>query len=677
MKKTFTLGIFLALIMGIGSNAEAATFTSRLSAIAGVPTSTSVTASNNGLRIGAWNAKTTWYDPTQVDTSSVSLPTYNDDVIISTGDSIYLGAAAYSRNITVNGTLCLNSGAMYINGDLTVNPTGIFSIKSSAYCKNVYNYGKIWAWSTNYNTARAFCVGYTNQGTSATTVASADSITIYNDGIIGGSRSIASAGGNGCGFYVYYSNQAKALNITGSTGTMPNRTFNAGGLVPGNSVSGTAASTAATQNFNLYIRNGQSLAFFVSASPSITSLQNGDVFTGYTRTCTIEQGASMYVATSFHCKAAAPTASQGAMIYNIFGTLDLGTYNRSKNEFDLYTSAGSSSVTVNVKNGGTLVFGKVIALVQSAAGQTTALNAETGSTVKFGYTSSAPTITTTVASVATPTLFPTSYSNLEFATSTYNTTLPAGQNFTVGNTLTMTSGKVILGTSTLTANSITGASSSSYVVTDGAGTLTIPASAATSTLLPIGASATSYDPVTVNAASASNISAKVSATLSGTANTGIYNNAKEWTLASSAPSATLLTFKPSAEDASVNSTLSFSVYNALIGQATGTATYTNYSAAYASGSYSATFSTFGSFVTGANSLATALKNGSENALSVFAANKSVLVKNAKAGELVTVYSANGARVASSVLNSDNATLPLSAGIYMVKVGATTTKVAVF
>ncbi|MFT3751532.1 MAG: hypothetical protein QM800_01150 [Paludibacter sp.] len=433
MKKLFTFGIFLAMLIGLGSNVKAATFTSRLSSIAGVPTA-------RGYNVGLWGARATWYDLTGVtDTTTLALPTYNDDVIIPATDSVFLGAAAYSRNLTVNGTLCLNSGAMYINGDLTVNSTGIFSIKSSAYCKNVYNLGKIWAWSTNYNTARAFCVGYTNQGSSTTTVASTDSITIFNDGIIGGSRDIAAAGGNGCGFYVYYSNQAKALNITGSTGSIPNRTFNAGGLVPGNSVSGTAASTAATQNFNLYIRQGQSLAFFVSASPSITSLQNGDIFTGFTRTCTIEQGASMYVATSFHCKAAAPTASQGAMIYNIYGTLDLASYNRSKNEFDLYTSAGSNSVSVNVKNGGNLVLGKVVALVRSATDQTAALNAETGSNVKFGYTSSAPTFTLTNSA------FPTIY-NLEVATGLYNVTLPAGLTYNISNALALTSGKVLLGT---------------------------------------------------------------------------------------------------------------------------------------------------------------------------------------------------------------------------------------
>jgi hypothetical protein len=651
MKKLFTLGIFLAMIIGIGSNVNAATFTSRLSSIAGVPTA-------RGYNVGLWGARATWYDLTGVtDTTTLALPTYNDDVIIPATDSVFLGAAAYSRNLTVNGTLCLNSGAMYINGDLTVNSTGIFSIKSSAFCKNVYNYGKIWAWSTNYNTARVFGVGYTNQGSAATTVASSDSITIYNDGIIGGSRAIAAAGGNGCGFYVYYSNQAKALNITGSEGSMPNRTFNAGGLVPGNSVSGTATSTAATQNFNLYIRNGQSLAFFVSASPSITSLQNGDVFTGYTRTCTIEQGASMYVATSFHCKASAPTASQGAMAYNIYGTLDLGTYNRSKNEFDLYTSTGSNSVSVNVKNGGNLVFGKVIALVRSATDQTATLNAETGSNVTFGYTSSAPTIT------LTNTTFPTFFDNLAVATGTYSVTLPAS--LRVKNALTLTSGKLALGSNNLIAGSLSGGSATSYVVADGTGALSLNATTS-GTLFPIG-TATGYAPVAIMPVSNDTVSARVSATPSGTyANYGI--NANEWTLTPQVATTASLTLTP---------TTATNVTSPAIFSGIGYATKTD--ALLTSGAYAAAgFSLPASatvFATG-GSLGTAVESNTINNLLIYSAKNSLVVKNAKAGDVVTVYGVSGLKVASSIVKDSNTSIVLIPGIYIVKSGSTIQKVSV-
>jgi hypothetical protein len=450
---------------------------------------------------------------------------------------------------------------------------------------------------------------------------------------------------------------AKALNITGTAGSMPNRTFNAGGLVPGYNVSGTATSTAATQNFNLYIRNGQSLAFFVSASPSITSLQNGDVFTGYTRACTIEQGASMYVATSFHCKASAPTASQGAMTYNIFGTLDLATYNRSKNEFDLYTSAGSDSVIVNVKNGGSLVLGKVVSFVQSVAGQTTALNAETGSNVTFGYTSSAPAIT------LTNTTFPAAFDNLAVATGTYSVTLPAA--LRVKNILTLTSGKLALGSNNLIAGSLSGGSATSYVVADGTGTLSLNATT-TGTLFPIG-TATGYAPVAIMPASNDTVSARVVATPTGTfANYGI--NANEWTLTPQVATTASLTLTP---------TTATNVTNPAIFSGTGYATKTD--ALFTTGAYAATgFSLPASatvFATG-GSLGTALEFNTVNNLLIYSAKNSLVVKNAKVGDVVTVYGVSGLKVASSVVKDNTTTMTLMPGIYIVKAGSTILKVSV-
>lgn len=680
MKKTFTLGIFLAMIMGIGSNAEAATIKSAGTSVAGLD----------------WSNTAAW--------DGGVVPTYTDDVQIQAGDSITnLLAAASCKSLSVSGKLMIKSNTLYVNGDITVNSGGTFNLDKTVYCKNIKNNGKFYApGRQNSGTSTYVYLGYDYNGTAAT--ASTDSCTIENNGIFGWYRnlSMASSGSNGCGFILYYSNIAKAVNVTTSPGVTSGYVFSIVSMLPANS------GLTPSQNLNVYFNESVAFVYSSSSYPGFSLYNTGETLYGYPRTCTIAKGDTMFVAGRFHSyNASAPTANQSNMTYNVYGCLDFATWNRSRNEIDLYTSSATgntSSLIVNVGDGtannpGTLVLGKTINLVKSLAAQTLQINTSQYSTIKFPYTASVSAITATnvswpfsldnvnvtntygVSLSLTGTLAQTIVGGtIPFAAVTINNTsgnVSLSSPLSITGALTLTAGKLLLGANNLTVGSTSSGSATGYVVTDGTGTLTVPVAAATSTLLPIGASATSYDPVTVNAASASNISAKVSATLSGTANTGIYNNAKEWTLASSAPSATLLTFKPSAEDASVTSTLSSSVYNALIGQATGTATYTNYSAAYASGSYSATFSTFGSFVTGANSLATALKNGSENALSVFAANKSVLVKNAKAGELVTVYGVNGVKVASSVLNSDNATLPLSAGIYMVKVGATTTKVAVF
>jgi hypothetical protein len=646
MKKLFTLGIFLAMIIGIGSNVEATPFASRLNGITNVPTA-------RNYRIGAWNAKSTWYDPTIVDTASVALPTYNDDVTISAGDSIYLNTAGYCKNLTVTGTVCMYNGATYINGDLSVTATGIYSIKSNAYCKNIYNAGKIWAYSTNYNSAKVLCVGYTNSGSSTTTIASSDSITIVNDGIIGGQRSIAAAGGSGCGFWVEYSNQAKALTIKHSDNVTSGYTFNAGGLFPALSPSGVATSTASTQKFNMYIR--ESIALFVTASPGIFSLQNGDTFTNLPRTCTIDAGDTVFCAGRFHTAASAPGVTQGAMTYNIYGSLDLATYNRSKNEVDLYTSANSDSVIVNIKNGGSLFLGKTININQSAVGQTTAINAESGSLVKFGYTSSAPTITLTNST------FPASLYNLEIATGTNNVTLPAS--LRVKKTLTLTSGKVALGNYNLTAASLTGGSTTSYAITSGTGALTLNA-ATSGTLFPIG-TATGYAPVTITPASNDTVSASVSATTTGTfTNYGI--NANEWTLTPQAATTATMAFAPTTA-----TNISFPAIFS------GSVNYTKTDAALSSGTYSATGISLPAsatlFATG-GSTATAVKSSINSSLLVYADNNSLVVRNAKVGDVVSVYGVSGLKVASSVVKDENTTMTLKPGVYFVKAGSSVQKV---
>jgi len=227
MKNIFTFGIFLSLLFGIGNNVSGAQFTA-----------------NTGIKPGAWNSRLTWY-PAGTDTTVVAnfpLPTYLDDVTIPAGDSIYLGATTFCGNINLSGTLCMYNGSLYANGDITVNTGGILSLKSNVYCKNLYNAGKVWAYNTNYNSAKILGIGFTNTGTTATTIASTDSITIVNDGIIGGLRSDAAAGKNGCGIWVTYSNRAKALNIKHSANVTSGFTFNVGGIYPAWNPSGLVAS---------------------------------------------------------------------------------------------------------------------------------------------------------------------------------------------------------------------------------------------------------------------------------------------------------------------------------------------------------------------------------------------------------------------------------------------------
>jgi len=506
-RKNLLFGWFLFVLLAIGTNIYAQT-----------PAAGDFVFNSN---IGAWGTASNWNiangdgTTSPQPTTTPTIPTYNDNVWIPVGDSVYIAATTYCKNVYVNGTLYTNS-ALGVNGNITVNSTGVFSLNSNVFCKNVYNYGKFWNAKSGYNSTKYLCIGYSNAGSTATNVASIDSCTIVNDGIFGWYRSASVSGSNGCGFFVEYSNQAKAVNITHSAGVTSGYIFTVNGLFPALNPSGAAASTAATQNLNLYIN--ESMAVVASASPLEFSLQNGDTFTGYNRTCTIAANDTVFVAGYFHAKAAAPGASQGVMTYNIYGCLDMASCSRGRNEFDLYTSASSPSATVNVKSGGTLTLGLLTTLSASATtGQTCAINLDPNSIVKLGYTTANSSIALTNATLPT-------IPNLVVATGTKNFAL--GSALTVTN-LTLTSGNLSLGNNNLTATSISGGSASSYILTGGTGKLNLTPAATTATLFPMG-TATGYAPATLTTDISTPVSASVSTT-SG-AISGNVTNANEWTL---------------------------------------------------------------------------------------------------------------------------------------------------
>jgi len=642
MKNFFTYGFFLLFLLGIGNSVSAATITA---------------LAPNLLTDHSWATAANW--------DSGTIPTYTDDVIIPQGDSISVTAAAYCQSVTVNGTLYTNS-AFAVNGNITVNSGSVFSLNSNVYCKNVYNYGKFWNCNATNSGSKVLGVGFTNSGTSTSITASTDSITINNDGIFGWYRVPSVAGSKGCGFFIEFSNQAKALNITHTPGLATPFAFSVCGLFPYwyTGTSSTATSTAATQNLNVYIN--ESIALVASASPLEFSLQNGDVFNGYNRTCNIASGDTVYVGGYFHTKAAAPSALQGNMTYNINGCLDMADANRSKNELDLYTSANSPYVSINVNSGGTLILGKAVNLVQSVAGQTTAINTFPNSTVIFGYTTAATTIT------VTNTTFPASLYNLSVATNTYSVTLPSS--LRVINELTLTSGKVTLGSYNLTAGSISGGKSNSYVVTSGTGALSLNADATSGTLFPIG-TATGYAPVTITPASNDTVAAMVSTTPTG-AFTGYSVNSNEWTLTPQNATSATLALKPTTP-ANTNTPVAIfsgAVVSGNYATATTAALTDNDSIYTASGISLPAVAT--PYATGGSTIATAIVSNENNSLLIYSANKALVVKNATVGDLVTVYGISGIKVASSVVKDEITTITLTPGIYIVKAGSTIQKVSV-
>lgn len=221
---------------------------------------------------------------------------------------------------------------------------------------------------------------------------------------------------------------------------------------------------------------------------------------------------------------------------------------------------------------------------------------------------------------------------------------------TVAGALTLTSGTLTLGANNLTVGSISGASATKYVVTNGIGTLTQPVTAAGTVVFPIGASATSYDPVSVTPVLATNFSAKVYPTLTGTVPSGYTYDAREWNLGSSTPSSTVVTLTPSAVTAT-------GVYPKM-GYYNGS-NYVNVGATLSGSSYTATLSSFSQFVTGAGDLSTEI---SPNTISSILFDGQVIQNPTH--QSLSVFDTTGRLVTSSTSNINMSSR--TKGIYMIK-----------
>lgn len=253
-------------------------------------------------------------------------------------------------------------------------------------------------------------------------------------------------------------------------------------------------------------------------------------------------------------------------------------------------------------------------------------------------------------------------------------TLSSADSIVVNNTLFLTSGKITLGANNLiigSTGSISGASSASYIVTDGAGKLKQTVGAGTATLFPIGSSTSSYDPATLTPTTGTLFSAKVSGTLSNTAPNGSYYNSREWDLTPTTPSSTTIALTPSVIRNDLVGT-----YKVVGHYNTSDATWYNYAATFAGSTYTSTSSSFSPFVTGTTDIAVALNDKAIAAKSgIYAANGKILVNNAN-GKTIEVYALDGKKIRSIANNADNASIALEKGIYIISVDNVKSKVLV-
>ena len=259
-------------------------------------------------------------------------------------------------------------------------------------------------------------------------------------------------------------------------------------------------------------------------------------------------------------------------------------------------------------------------------------------------------------------------------------TLSSADSIVVNNTLFLTSGKITLGANNLiigATGTISGASSASYIVTDGTGKLKQTVGAGSATLFPIGSSISSYDPATLTPTTGTLISASVSGTLAYhnlSVPSSVYLNPREWTITPTAASSTVLALTPSALNMYVG------LYGAMAGSEGYDVINSNYyytSATKSGNTFTATYSDFTNpFATATADIAVALNDKAIAAKSgIYAANGKIFVNNAN-GKTIEVYALDGKKIRSVANSADNASIALEKGIYIISVDNVKSKVLV-
>ena len=225
----------------------------------------------------------------------------------------------------------------------------------------------------------------------------------------------------------------------------------------------------------------------------------------------------------------------------------------------------------------------------------------------------------------------------------------------INGNLTLTSGKLSLGANDLTigsTGSISGISANNYIVTNGAGRLNQTVGSGVATLFPVGASATSYDPVTVTPNTTSSFAVRAYSTLSGSPVYGVRYNAKEWDITPATASSTLIALTPSnLVEAVTSPVIGHYVSGAYVNS---NATMTN-----SNTTFTGTFDTFSPFVTGANIDVTAL---AQTKISDVSFDGQTILNPAH--QSLRVYDATGRFVTSSTENINMSSR--TKGIYMIK-----------
>ena len=255
------------------------------------------------------------------------------------------------------------------------------------------------------------------------------------------------------------------------------------------------------------------------------------------------------------------------VIASVTGTLGSALASRTSN-----ASTGEGG-TFDLKSGAIL---RLLGLDPNINMRTLTLNGS----IEYALVGSQNFLVSTVTGAASP----TAYTDLTISGG--DKTLTAAT--TVSNILTLTASKLILGSNNLTVNgSISGSSSSSYVATTGAGTLTINnVGTGVPTTFPVGSSASSYDPVSIRPTNAVNFSVSVKNSITNAVSSPTKTVTREWNITATGQGATNLAFTPAASALTIPNTPTG--ITGTVGHWNGTSWDAGISAAYSSGTWTVT-----------------------------------------------------------------------------------------
>jgi hypothetical protein len=626
-------------LVTVGANTSGATAITAGSTTATI-TSTTITAGmavkGNGIAPGTY----------VVSNSGTSITLSNAATATGSPSLSYYPAC---KSLTVNGYF-LTAAQLVVFGDITVNSTGNLKQNSDLYCANINNYGTFNA-SAGYRSAKNLYFGFNGA------IPGTGDYSIINDGIFGDTAPKVPQG-NTSGIKVLYSNQANSVTIRPSTSTATGYAFNIAQLLP-------HANIKTTANTNLNIKETMSLLIHNGIGLSI---QNNDTCPNTSRTCTIDPGVTVYVGYNFHANRNVTTNDQGNFTYNVLGTLDLGTYATSVNstppttgttDFGLCMStvAGNTgTLTFNLGDGtqanaGTLILGSNVKLIKLGT-QTIAINLKDYSTVNvtgnYGQAMNYQLLNNNNPALY---LFPKKYFNLTLNGAGVVLPVTAAIKGTKTYTTVNTTANWVAATSAAQGSILNTGSAYYYV----------PVVRGTSTY-------TANNPITLVADTVLNY-LRV-----GQAATG-NNIPAATTISAIAGNSITLSAAPNATAQQTNVFVTFTGKSDAVTAPTGTSSDSfspvfdgTQPLIYLGGSSFATTSTT---LTAVNS-----PNATSNTLVYSDLKNSITISNATAGELATVYSVSGVKVASTKLTADKTTLSIPTGIYIVKINNSVAKVIV-